>query len=431
MRRTLTAGTAVSALALVVTSFALPASALGHDGHSRASAAAKATRVATPYAFKNSGFGSRVEGGDLPVDSGKTGYQVIGCTNKAGIRRHNDTASVELPGLGTLKGVSTNNWTEKKGDVYSSWATHDIAKLKLAETQLGSLSINAISTVAHAYHTTTGYKAEASVEVGGITFDPTSGPPVQLALPLPGQPVTVPGVLSIGLGGTTKRANKAGATATADGLIVNLLATHTKVRIGHVGAQLRSGIKQGVFYGISNATKATALNGIVKSGPQPLMLMPCQGTGGKTNSESLASIPVPGLAVGAANVSQRSTQTAKRAFGYEQAKIASINLGGGALVVNAITARVHVLRVGHKVTTSMAGTTIGSVKVNGETYAVPELDGLEIPGLVKVQTNVVKKLKSGLDVVALRLTLLDGTGAVIDLGHAKLSILGSGIKKKK
>ena len=37
----------------------------------------------------------------------------------------------------------------------------------------------------------------------------------------------------------------------------------------------------------------------------------------------------------------------------------------------------------------------------------------------------MEELPSGLDVVAVRLTLLDGSGAVIDLGHARLLIAGS------
>ena len=58
--------------------------------------------------------------------------------------------------------------------------------------------------------------------------------------------------------------------------------------------------------------------------------------------------------------------------------------------------------------------------MNGTEYSFPELDGLSIPGLVEIETGVVKKFKSGIEVIAVRLTLLDGTGAVVDLGHAKL-----------
>ncbi len=40
---------------------------------------------------------------------------------------------------------------------------------------------------------------------------------------------------------------------------------------------------------------------------------------------------------------------------------------------------------------------------------------------------IVRKIPQGISVTALRITLLDGSGAVIDLGEAKLSIRDSGL----
>ena len=42
--------------------------------------------------------------------------------------------------------------------------------------------------------------------------------------------------------------------------------------------------------------------------------------------------------------------------------------------------------------------------------------------MAKLERNVVDEDPSGIEVVALRVTLLDGSGAVIDLGEAKLGI---------
>ena len=47
---------------------------------------------------------------------------------------------------------------------------------------------------------------------------------------------------------------------------------------------------------------------------------------------------------------------------------------------------------------------------------------IEIPGVAKLERRVVTRSATGLRVVALRITLLDGSGAVVNLGEARLQI---------
>ena len=98
------------------------------------------------------------------------------------------------------------------------------------------------------------------------------------------------------------------------------------------------------------------------------------------------------------------------------------------LVITGIQGQANVTRTRKGVTSSSDGTKFLTATANGTEYSFPELDGLSIPGLVEIETGVVEKLKSGIEVTAVRLTLLDGSGAVIDLGHAKLLIAGTGLK---
>ena len=51
---------------------------------------------------------------------------------------------------------------------------------------------------------------------------------------------------------------------------------------------------------------------------------------------------------------------------------------------------------------------------------------LNIPGVAKLERNVVHRYTNGISVIALRVTLLDGSGAVLDLGEAHLKIKNSG-----
>ena len=73
------------------------------------------------------------------------------------------------------------------------------------------------------------------------------------------------------------------------------------------------------------------------------------------------------------------------------------------------------------------GTTVGKVLVGGQEMAFLDTDVIEIPGLAKIEQHIVTKGKIGIKVVALRITLLDGTGAVIDLGSAQRAIKNSGL----
>src|SRR4051794_35912858 len=63
--------------------------------------------VQTRYALSGSGYGTRLGGGDLPVGSGATAYQHIGCTDKTGLSHTNDLAEEDVPDLGTISGLKT------------------------------------------------------------------------------------------------------------------------------------------------------------------------------------------------------------------------------------------------------------------------------------------------------------------------------------
>jgi hypothetical protein len=424
MRRikTLTAA-AVTSLALVGTSaFVAPAALAGFD---RSAVTAKKSDR-TPFAFKSATYGSRVKGGAIPASSGTTSYQAVGCTNAVGVDKTNDVASVEIPGLGTAKGVTTRNWTERRNGVHSSYSVHDIAKIVLAQSSFGELAIKGLSSYSRAYHDGSGFKAQTKTEVASLTFTPTNGSPQGLALPTPGQPIVIPGLIEIHLGSEKRITNSTMAKARADVLIVKVLPTGTVVRVAHTGALLARGIKRGLFAGFAAATRVTALNDLVKSGPQPQTRMPCRGTMGKVKGKDVAGVNLAPLAVvGAASTRQMGKQKAGRASGFELARVASIDLGDGALVITGIQGKANVVRTRNGLKADTDGTKFLTATVNGTEYSFPELDGLSIPGLVEIETGVVTKHKSGIEVVAVRLTLLDGTGATIDLGHAMLLIADS------
>jgi hypothetical protein len=377
------------------------------------------TVKSTSFAFKTSGFGTRVIGGQLPAGSSTTGYKVIGCTNKAGLARTNNVAEATLPGLGQAMGVKTRVWTTSHHGVVASHSTHSIAKLVLAQSQLGSVSIDAITSRARAFHDSTGFHATTTTKLGGITFTPPIGDPQTFPAPTPDQPITIPGLLTIYAGQNVTRHSGTGAMADAFALRVEVLATGSSIRVAHSHAELNSGLTGGIFSGHSAATHVvTALDDNLKSGPNPLSQMPCQGTYGKTHEKSLASVNLGGaVIVKGANTRERGSQGADRAHGISRAEVARVDLGG-QLVIDGIVGKATVKRVDGHVHKSARGTFLGTVTVAGQKQTFPKTGVLEIPGVAKLERAVVTRTHSGISVIGLRITLLDGTGAVINLAEA-------------
>src|SRR3954452_2548593 len=153
--------------------------------------------TSTSFAFKTSGYGTKIKGGQIPAGSSTTGYQVIGCTNQAGRSRSNNVAEATVPGLGQASGVKTRVWTTSRDGVVASHSTHDIAKLTVAQSGLGSLSIRAVTSRATAYHAAGGFHTQGATPLRDLVCTPPAGPEQDVPLPTPDQPVTIPGLATI------------------------------------------------------------------------------------------------------------------------------------------------------------------------------------------------------------------------------------------
>jgi hypothetical protein len=407
------------------TSFIAATLAIGAGLTLQGTGHAATTRThSTTFAFSGSGYGSRVIGGQVPAGSDTTAYQAVGCTNQAGVRRGNDVADAAVPGLGTLSGVHTRVWTTQRRGVTTTHSTHSIASLTLAQSGLGSISVEAITSRSRAFHDASGFHASATTGVGSIAFTPPVGAPQTFPAPLPGQPVTIPGLATIAVGRTTTSHGVHGAVADAFALRISVVPTSTTVNLAHARAELHDGMTWGIFGGHSDATSVVhALNDVAHSGPNPLTLMPCQGTYGVTHRKALARLDLGGQLVVKGLASQeRAAQTTRGAHGYEQGEIASVDLGRGQLVIDGIVARAAVARTPHGLVRTARGTQVGTITANGQVQSFPPTGVLEIPGVAKLERRVVTRTAHGIRVIALRLTLLDGSGGVVDLGEAALRI---------
>ena len=358
---------------------------------------------------------------------GPVRLQVLGCTNRAGITRSNTEASLTVPGLGTMNGVSTKVWTDQDGGVVSSYSRHSILGLTLVDSPLGSLEVAGITSQSRTYHTPTGFQRSTSTEVESITLTPPVGAPQSFPVPMPGLPVVIPGVATIAVGDSAGTAGASGARAWADAVNITVVATGTRARIAHSAAQISGGIVSGLYGGSSNATRATGLAGTLKSGPTPLNLMPCQGTNGLVTTKNIARLDLTAdIVARGLTASQSGSQNGTLSSGYEYSRVDSFDLAG-RLIVRRAVGRAAVTRTAAGVAKNTNGTSTGDIMVDGETRTIPESGVLETPGLARLEDHLVTRTADGISVTALRITLLDGSLAVINLGQATLRIRPSGL----
>lgn len=395
-----------------------------------ASAQAAANPMPTPYALSAFGFGTAVQGGQLPAASGKTAYRIIGCTTRAPVGRSNHLAEAIVPGLGTVSGVRTRVWTTAEDGVVSSNAVHSVAEVVIGEgSDKGEVAIRGIRSETRAWHNDTGFHASWDAEVASIIYTPVDGGPEVLEVPAPGETLEVPGLANIKLGSHAWRKSDSGAAAYATTLKIEVIPSSTTARVAHTSAQIGGGVRSALFRGSSNATQVQALDDHLTSGPNPYLQMPCPGTDGVVRSNNLAELNLGDqIVISGATTEQKSDQTMREAWGYQKSSIAELNLGGGRLVIQGIVGQVNVARKGRAITRDVLGTTVGSITADGEPHEIPDRgEPLEIPGLARIETLVVEKSNNGIAVTSVRVTMLDGTGAVINLGQAELRILRSGL----
>ncbi len=410
-------------LAMVSTLILLP----GGPAHAAPVVPAKAAAAVprpTNFGLHAMGYGTYVKGGDLPASSGATGFAHIACTTLAGLDRSNGLASVNLPGLGTIETLATRVKTIKKGRTVTAVSNHRLAGITLQETALGKLSLGAVESTARVWHNATGFHSETDIKVSGIVLDLPDQDPQVIAIPTPGNPVEIPGLLRVTLGEELTIRKPGLIFARAQGLLVEILPTRTKVKVALSRARMTDGVVNSIMRGSAVGLKGSVLDPVVNIGRTPVKPLPCEGTDGKIRSTRTVGLDIPdGIDVGAAQARVYGVQAGRRrAHAWTEATIAHVSLGGGAIEIDGIKARANVIRRKGTLIRNTRGTSTLTITVDGDAQTIPPAGVLEIPGVVKIEEGVTTMVRGGIGVVALRITLLDGTGAVIDLGIARTQV---------
>lgn len=415
-----------SLAAVAGTTLALTAGSTVGTTAAHAGAAAAASEP-TGYAMTAFGYGTRVVGGDVPANSGQTAYQVLGCNNKAGIDKSNTEAYQAIPGVGVARGAVTRVWTQQSGGVVSSYGRHTLESLTINEAT-GKLVIEGIQSTSRAWHDSTGFHRNSGTRVGDLTYTPTGGEPQSVEAPLPGQPVTVPGIGVIAVGEQSGFATGGNARAAATALAITRTVSGTESRIARSTATIAGGVRGGLFGGFGYGSQATGLADNTRSGPTPLQLVPCQGTRGEFVQRTVASVDLGnGIVLDGLATGQSASQDADSAQGYEAGRVNNVAINGEDLVVRDVRGRAVAELTRAGLSRSTNGTEVGEVTANGESRTFPESGVLVIPGVARLERSLVTRYPDGIGVIALRITLLDGSGAVLNLGKATMRVRPSGL----
>nr|MBA3308568.1 hypothetical protein [Nocardioidaceae bacterium] len=97
----------ISTATVVALSVAASGLLLINPATAASAAGAAANTRPTHFALQASGYATRVSGGQVPASSDRSAFQVIGCTNLAGLDKNNYEAEVDLLPLGTLSAAKT------------------------------------------------------------------------------------------------------------------------------------------------------------------------------------------------------------------------------------------------------------------------------------------------------------------------------------
>ncbi|MGI8675839.1 MAG: choice-of-anchor P family protein, partial [Nocardioidaceae bacterium] len=237
----LVAVTALSASALTLVP---PAS--GAATTTQSSSAAGASAV-TNYGLFGQAFGSRVRGGDLQANSGRTALAFIGCTRETGRTDTNSLVTANL-GIATANGIDsrTRTYRGRNGSVNVK-SVNTIADVTFENADgLGvgnDLVLEGVRSTARTWHDANGFHRSGRSSLANISF-------LGVNYSTTGNLVNIPGVATITLSDRDGSKSRNGATMTVRAAVVDLALSDTKVTLGVASARIQDGFVTGVLGGV-------------------------------------------------------------------------------------------------------------------------------------------------------------------------------------
>lgn len=415
-------------------------------------AQAAPARATTPFAYMGSAYGTQVSVGDPQqggLASGRTAWSTLACTTMAPITHDKGSfvGKVNANEFVQVEAVSstTSSYRRPAVEVFGSRSVNRVTGVILGEEGGPQLSIGGVTTVAHAFHQNGRFRADTAVSLSdfGMTAFPegATGPLGDLVDAIEAgrdqvaagiieaagsEGITIPGLGTVYPAGKERSVVRTrNSVASAFALRVELDNGST-INIGRAWAKIERATPAGVFGGNAYALEASVADGALGIGRTPYQPLPCSGTDGEWLVNVLARVPNnPELDAGVLRAA-----TFGRAFpdgrGIARSRSSLGSVEVGALELRDVVGQVNVGqrangRIGLR---NINGTRVGAILANGKLYEVPPPgESLTIPGVAVIEVGVRRLIgKRGIMVHALRVTLRDGSGLVLNVGTAKARI---------
>lgn len=440
-----------TAATLTATAVALAGTVLLGTGPAQAAQ----KRVETPYGFQGSAYGTRVTLGNDQGDvgSGPTAWSVLGCTKVAPVR-HDKNGLVgqvnanDMVDVGAVTSV-TSSYRRPRQQLFGSRSVNNVTDIVLGDPNGPRLEIGALRTVADTFARNGKLGAATDVVWSDLEIrlapgdEPATGTPLddlvdavnkeadalalQVVQAAGAEGIEIPevGKITFGWNRTPVSQRKGVAAASVFALRVDL-ANGSQVNLSRAWSKVLRDVPAGLFSGHAYASQATALSDTVKLGRLSMQPMACDGTDGTWQVNRSAGVDIPGAL--SINGLESAAYGVQRANGSGVAKtyssLGSVNLGDGQLVLQAIRGHANIRqdRSGRIVGRNIQGTSIGYMEVDGEQMAPPTEDNPFVNDDFKVEVGIVDETLRGIGVTAVRITFLDGTGSILNLGNAKAII---------
>ena len=415
----MTSGAAILMLGL----FPIGTSAASPSAQAPSRAPAQAAAVeATGFAFTASGYATFVDGGVVPVQSGKTALAILACTNQAPLRNSNRVAEANLAPLPVqVTGLVTTAQSIVVPGGFASLSENK-TDVTVGLPPAASLNIVGLRTKARAQFNGA-WSADVDFSFASAVLT-TAGVPTPVTLPMLQNGINVPGVGEVQLGWERTSTTSKSAAARGRGLriVVDALPGEepTRVIVGEAFANLDRRPFGGIFGGGANVAKTTALDGSVLSGPLANQPHFCAGTNGEWRSQNLAAADLDGLGQVTGGLARvRTDDYPLFTTSKSEASVNTARLAGGRIQIEGLIVKSYTrLKPDGTRIRSADGTTIGSLTIDGKVVAAPPGQEINFPGLANITFQKVRRLPTGLDVTGLRIELLNGDAAIIELGRA-------------
>lgn len=373
----------------------------------------------TPFGFSASSYATRVVGGQLPTNSGKTAQSVLQCTTEAPRTDKNRLAEVALGGLPLDVGAGRNeNRSEAISGGFRAFSVSSVDEVFIGSQSprtgllIEGLKATAIGSYVNGNPRPAFYStfARATLFAAGL---PVGNVPIADVR----DGFAIPGVATVTLNGGSTKTGTQFNSATGNALLIELNVSGSKVVVASAYARIDRVGSMKVFGGGAKVARAVIDNGTARVGPVMNLPMPCLGTSGEWKSESLAKGQLDGVGtIKAGRTRVFGEQANGSRLAITEAYVESVNLADGALRIEGVKSRSYAkLNAEGEISRKAEGSTIGRIVAEGEVIALPDPgETILVPGLARITFLKVRRFPTGIEVVVLRIELLED-GNVVDI----------------